>query len=48
MHTVVALIAVAVLIALGALQMAGKNDSGLGDFAAMAIIAQIITLYSAF
>ena len=48
MHTLVALIAVPVLIALGALQMVAKNESGLRDFAAMAIIALIMTLYYAF
>ena len=48
MHTFVALIAVPVLIALGALQMAAKNDSNLRDFAIVAIIALIITLHNAF
>lgn len=44
MHTVVALIAILVLIALGALQMAAKNDSYLRDLAIMAIIALFIAV----
>ena len=44
MHTFVALIAVPVLIAIGALQMAAKNDSKLRDLAAMAIIALLVAL----
>jgi hypothetical protein len=48
MHTLIAVIALPVLIALGALQMRAKNDSPLRDLAMMATIALIATLYFAF
>jgi hypothetical protein len=45
MHTLVALIAVPVLIALSTLQI--KKDSALPDFGAVAITALTMTLYYA-
>ena len=48
MHTLALIFAIPVLIALCAIQMTAKNESGLRDFAAMAIIALIMTLYYAF
>jgi hypothetical protein len=41
MHTLVTWIAIPVLIPLSTLQMAAKNESGLCDFAAMAIISLV-------
>jgi hypothetical protein len=42
MHTFVALIAVPVIIAIGALQMAAKNDSDRRDLAVILIITLLI------
>jgi len=48
MHTVVALVALLVLITVGALRMAAKNVSDFHDFAAITIITLLIALYFSF
>jgi len=48
MKTLVAIASVPVLIALSALQNRFKRNSALLDFATVAIIALMVTLYDAF
>jgi len=48
MHIVVAFIALLILVVLGAIQIRAKGDSALRDFAIVAIIALLITIYYTF
>jgi hypothetical protein len=48
LHTLLAVLAVPVLIILCARQMRPHRDSARRDFASMAIIALVVTLYNCF